>query len=158
MNDKTENEYPSVELAYDFVKSSYDVMTSRFDSANTRMQTLLTWAIGVTAAIPFFNKIVGNANTLLSIWFISALLAFVAVVIVGVIGQRMKGVSLIDPKILYEKYLHYSQWEFKKNLIFWAGDSFNTNRKAIEAKSRCIDIMTILFGLEIALAFIAIIL
>ncbi len=151
------SQYPSVELAYEFVKSSYEVMTSRFESANSRIQNLLTWAIGITAIIPLFTKVVIGTDSFKPVWFISALVAFLAMVIVGIVAQRTGGVKLIDPKILYEKHLHYSQWEFKKNLIFWAGDSFHINNKAIEAKSRYIDIMTILFGLEIALAFIGVI-
>lgn len=151
------SQYPSLELAYEFVKSSYDLMVIRFDSANSRIQNLLTWAIGITVAIPLFNKVVNDTGTFKSVWFILALLAFLAVVIIGVVGQRMGSVKLIDPKILYEKHLHYPEWEFKKNLIYWAGENFNSNNKAIEVKSRYLDIITILFGLEIVFSFIWII-
>lgn len=159
MESKTDvsSEYPSVDLAYEFVKSSYDVMISRFESANARIQSLLTWAIGITAIIPLFNKVVGETDSLKSVWFALVLGAFVAVVIVGIIAQRMGGVALADPKMMYEKQLHYSHWEFKKNQIFWAGRQFHLNKTVIEKKNYYIDIMTILFGLEIVLAFVGVI-
>lgn len=149
--------YPSVELAYEFVKSSYEVMVSRFESANSRIQSILTWAIGITAVIPLFSKVVNDTATLKSVWFVLVLVFFSAVVIVGIIAQRTGGVALVDPKVMYEKHLHYNQWEFKKNQIFWAGKQFHLNKKAIEVKSCYIDIMTILLGLEIAFAFVGVI-
>ena len=159
MENKSElsSQYPSVDLAYEYVKSSYEIMASRFESANARIQNLLTWAIGITAIIPLFNKLIGETNGLKSVWFALVLGAFVAVVIVGIIAQRTGGIALADPKILYEKHLHYNQWEFKKNQLFWAGKQFHLNKQAIETKCRYIDIMTILLGLEIAFAFVKVI-
>jgi hypothetical protein len=152
-----ESQYPSVGLAYESIKSSYDVMISRFEAANARIQNFLTWVIGITAIIPIFTKIIIGTENFKSIWFILSLLSFLAVIIVGIVGQRAGTLKLIDPKIIYEKHLYFSQWEFKKNQIYWAGEHFSFNNNSIELKSRYLDILTMLFGLEIVFVFIGLI-
>jgi hypothetical protein len=147
-------QYPSVGLSYEFVKSSYDVMEKRFESANSRIQNLLTWAVGITAAIPLFATAVFSDSNIKSIWILPMLVFFLALVIVGIFAYRTGGIRLIHPKIIYEDYIQYPEWEFKKQLVYWAGEHFDTNQKCIDLKSRYIDIMTILLGLEMVFALV----
>jgi len=147
-------QYPSVNLSYEFVKSSYDVMEKRFESANSRIQNLLTWAVGITTAIPLFATAVKSSSNIKSIWILPVLLFFLALVIVGIFAYRTGGVILIHPKIIYEDYIQYPEWEFKKQLVYWAGQNFDTNQKCIDLKSRYIDIMTFLLGLEMVFALV----
>jgi len=149
-----ESECPSLDLAYAFIQPSYDVMSTRFDSANARIQNILTWAIGITAAMPLFAQIVKSTVNIQSIWFFLALGSFAATVILGIIAQRTGGVKLIDPKALDEHYVSLSKQEFRKNMLYWSGQHFDTNAKTIQTKSLFIDIMTILLGLEIVFAVI----
>jgi hypothetical protein len=152
-----EPEYPSTDLAYAFIQPSYDVMSIRFDSANNRIQNILTWVIGITAAIPLFTQIVKSTLDVKSPWFFFALGSFVVTVILGVIAQRTGGVELIDPKVLYEQNLSMTPSEFKRTMLFWSGEHFHANAKTIQTKSRFIDIMTILLALEVVFAFLWII-
>jgi hypothetical protein len=147
-----ESQYPSTDLAYEFVQSSYDIMSSRFDSANSRIQNILTWSIGITAAVPLFTQIAMRTMDIKSLWFFLALGTFVLTVILGVIAQKTGGVQLLDPKVLYNENLSMSHWEFKKTVLYWSGEAFNANNKTIQIKSRYIDLMTILLGLEIVFA------
>src|SRR5271157_1631924 len=122
-----ESQYPSIDLAYAFIQPSYDVMSTRFDSANARIQNILTWAIGISAAIPVFTQIMKSTIDIQSAWFFLAISAFVAIVVLGVIAQRMGGVKLTDPKALYDQYISEVPWEFKKDMLFWSGQHFHEN-------------------------------
>jgi hypothetical protein len=142
--------YPSIGLAYETIKSSYEVMERRFEAANARIQNLLTWAIGLTSAIPIFAKAIIGDGEFNSLWLLPVLLAFSALVIVGIIAYRTGGIKLIHPKNLFEEYIQYSELEYKKWIVYWAGKHFDTNQEFINTKSRYIDIMTVLLGLEVA--------
>lgn len=147
-----EAQYPSVELAYEFVKPSYDWMLSRFETANNKIQNLLTFAASITAALPLFTKAIFDEVDFISGWFYGIVIVFVFLVIISTIGMRMGAITLVHPKILYNEWLHYSNWEFKKNMIFWAGEHLNANNKIIEKKCLLRDIMTILLLCEIIFA------
>ncbi len=143
-----ESKYPSVGLAYEAAKTSYDVMVNRFEAANARIQNIMTWAIGLTSAIPLLAKAVFGDTTLSLFWLLPILVTFLILIIVGIIAYRSGGVKQIHPTKLYEEYIQYPEWEYKKWLVYWAGKHFDTNQDLINAKSRYIDAMVILLGLE----------
>lgn len=135
--------YPSVDLAYDFVKSSYDWMLTRFEAANSKIQGLLTFSATITAAFPILAKAIFGDVDFSSLWFYGAIIAFVLLVVTGIVSRRMGSIKLVHPKILYDKYLHYPHWRFQQMIIYWAGQHFNANNKIIVKKAWCTDIMTI---------------
>jgi hypothetical protein len=145
-------QFPSTNLSFEFVKPSYDVMEKRFEATNSRIQNLLTWSIGITTAIPIFAKAVLGETNMNSVWILPVLLFFIALVFVGILAYKTGGVKLIHPTIIYEDYIQQSEQEFKKLLVYWAGQHFEANRKTIDQKNRYIDIMTIFLGLEMAFA------
>ena len=154
MEDKTngislESQYPSVDLAYEFVTSSYDWMVTRFEAVNSKIQGLLTFAATITAALPIITKAIFSDIDFVSLWFYIAMAAFVFLVLAGIVGLRIGSIVLLSPKILYDKYLHYSHWEFKRMVIYWAGEHLNENKKYIDQKGHFRDIMTILLLVEI---------
>jgi hypothetical protein len=129
-----ENQWPAVEVAYDFVMPSYQLLVARFESADTRLTTLLTFASTITLAVPIFGKnvqpdiVFGTASFLCGMGF------FVLAAVLGIIGRVTGNIVLPNPMTLYEKSLHWSEWEFKKAQIFFAGENFNANAEAIREK------------------------
>jgi len=146
---KDESQYPSVELAYEFVKSSYDWMLSRIEAINSKIQGLLTFATTVAVAMPIFAKALVGDIDFSSGWFYGATISYVLLAIMGIFGMRMGKVRLVHPMKLYEKWLHKSLWEFKKDTIYVAGQDFEDNKKLIDRKSLLRDIMTLFLLLEI---------
>ena len=142
INDE-EHRYPSVDLAYNFVKPSYDWMLNRFEAANSKIQGLLTFSATVTAAFPILAKAIFDNVDFSSLWFYGAIIAFIFLVVTGIVGRRMGSIVLVHPEVLYEKYLYYSHWRFQQTIIYWAGKHFNSNTKIIVKKAWCTDIMTI---------------
>jgi hypothetical protein len=159
MDNKTEtdtSQYPSIDLAYDHIESSYSLMLSRFEAANSRLVNLMTWAVGITFAIPLFVKSIFNAN-FNSGWLYASMATFVLLFIVGIIAQSTGSIKLIHPETLYNKWLTDSPWEFKKNLLYFSGQHFNANNSNINRKCVFISIMNALLAVEVILAVIWII-
>lgn len=144
-----ESQYPSVDLAYEFVKPSYDWMVSRIETINNKIQGLSTFAVTITTALPIITKAIFNNIAFSSLWFYMAMVAFAFLVVTGIVGLRIGSIVLLNPKILYDKYLHYSHWEFKQMVIYWAGEHFNENKKLIDKKAYFRDTMTIFLLVEI---------
>lgn len=149
-----EAQFPSVELAYEFVKPSYDWMLIRFEAVNNKIQNLLTFAVSITAALPLFTKAIFDEVNFCSGWFYSIIVFFAFLVIIGVIGMRIGVITLVHPEKLFNECLNLSNWEFRKTMIFWAGEHFNANNKIIDKKCLLRDIMIIFLLVEILFAIV----
>lgn len=145
----SESQYPSVGLAYEFVKPSYDWMLNRIEAMNSKIQGLLMLATAVTGGIPILTKAIFDSVDFQSVLFYGAMGLYILLVVIGTVGLSMGGVKLFHPKLLYEKWLSNSIWEFKKDAIYFAGQNFEDNKKIINAKSRLRNIMTILLLIEL---------
>ncbi len=144
-----ESQYPSVDLAYEFVKPSYDWMLTRFEAANSKIQGLLTFSATITASLPIIAKAIINNVDFSSLWFIGAIATFVFLVLTGIVGMKVGSIILVHPKILHDKYLDYSHWKFRQQVIYWAGEHFNINKGIIDKKMQLRDIMIIFLLAEI---------
>ena len=144
-----ESQYPSVDLAYDFVKLSYDWMVTRLEAINSKMQGLLMFSVTITVAIPVIAKSTFDNISFSSIWFIMAMVVFIFLVGIGILGMRMGSIVMPHPKMLYDKYLYCSHWEFQKRTIYWAGEHFDKNKALIDKKAAFRDIMTFCLIIEI---------
>jgi len=146
---QAENQWPSVGLAYDFVKPSYDWLQNRLDAVNTRIEFLLTFASSVTVAVPVFVKVLFSDIGFGSLWFIAAIVAFILCAIVGIMGRNYSDLMLISPQKLYEKWLSRSEWEFKKDAIYFAGQHFQHNTSLVKKKDKFAILMSVLTVAEI---------
>ncbi len=145
---KMEEQYPSVELAYEFVKPSYDWMLNRIEAINSKIQNLITFATTLTAATPILIKAVFDNVVFDSVLFYLAMVCYVLIAVIGIIALR-GSVRLINPTILYNKWLDKSPWKFKKDNVYWAGVDFNENKKRVEHKTHRRDIMAFLLLVEV---------
>lgn len=151
VNDE-ESKYPSVSLAYEFVKPSYDWLQNRLDAVNGRIEFLLTFSSSITIATPVFVKALFRDISFGSCWFVSAIVVFGLITLVGFMGRTSSGLKLISPQKLYNKnWLGWSEWEFKKNAIYWAGKHFQHNALLINKKANFGIAMTILLAMEVVL-------
>ncbi|GAG41440.1 unnamed protein product, partial [marine sediment metagenome] len=67
---------------------------------------------------------------------------------------RIGVITLVHPEILFNECLNLSNWEFRKTMIFWAGEHFNANNKIIDKKCLLRDIMIIFLLVEILFAIV----
>jgi len=150
--DPRESEYPSVELAYRIAIASYDVIQKRVESVETGIQTLLTYAITVSLAVCAVSATKGLSFR--SLWFALAVCAFICAIATGVYARRKRGLIHLDPDVIYRRFLHYSEWEFKVQLISSAAKHFQINLTLVNSKLRLSDITSLLFTLEVVLLVI----
>lgn len=146
-----ETTWPAVHLAYDFVLPSYQWAQQRLDATDLRIQTLQAFAATVTLAAPILAATVVKDIDLQSAWFIAALALFVVTVVLGAVVRAYGRLELMSPKRLYDRWLGDSEWEFKKDAIYFAGKHFEANRSLINKKGLLADGMTVLFVVETAL-------
>ena len=149
MSKKLEEEYPSVDLAYDLAVRSYDLAVSRADSVDSKIQSLISLSCALTFAIPIAARSLGLDMN--SRWFAAILLTFAATVLVGIVGRFFlyrATLHVTDPGKLYENNLHQSEWEFKKDFIYYAGASFEKNTRLVDGRWRCAVLMSFLLAAE----------
>ena len=152
-----ESEWPSVDVAYGIVASSYDWIQARFDSVERRIQTFLAFTATLTLGLPALVIAIENEADVTSLWFIAAMTTAVLAMAVGIIAKLVSGATgiwFLSPANLYEGWLHYSEWEFKKNAIYWAGQHFEANVSRINTMGWLLTSMTILFAMEVILLLV----
>lgn len=146
MND-LEKTYPSVQLAYPIAINAYDVTMKRLEGVDGRLQTLLTFIITISAL--FVSNAGARGSSFTSPWFVLSVAFFLASVTVALVG-RMKGkIRVLDPRVLFESWLHLTEWEFKKNLIYASGKSFEANSRLLDVKFKYSLVVLVLFTLEL---------
>ncbi|XUX00125.1 MAG: hypothetical protein TUN42_09570 [Dehalogenimonas sp.] len=145
-----ETEYPAIDVAYDAILSSYELLVNRFEAVNGRLQNVIGWALAITSAIPLFAKSIFDNITFSSTWFIFAILFFLVLVFIGIKGYTLGGIKLIDPSQIFNEYLANTPVEFKKNMIYWAGEHFKANADIIASKSKYLSGVIVFLALEIA--------
>lgn len=146
--------YPGVEFAYDFVIPSYEWILTRFEAVDSRIQTLQAFIATVTLGIPAISHRMYSKISFTSCWFVSAMALAVAAVVIGLIGRSWGAITLASPKMLYEHWLHKSSWDFKKDMVFFAGQHFEKSSNFVNRKSRLVTVMSVLFFVETLLLFV----
>jgi len=145
MTPSDEGHYPSVELAYPIAIASYDLAQKRWDAIEGRIQTILALVATVVLALPIAIHNSLSTARFSSIWFWAALCVLAAAAILGGFARVIGQIKVLDPNELYERCLHYSPWEFKKNMVAWAGQDFRRNKQIIHKKATVARWMLALF-------------
>ena len=146
------SEYPGVALAYDLACNSFDWANRRLEAVEGRAQSVLTFASTVTIAV--IPLAVTRGLPARSAWLWLALAAFVAGVALATVARVRGRLHLISPALLFEKWLHKDDWEFKKDMIFFAGESFEANRAMVGMKHRLTIVATVMFAVEAVLVVV----
>jgi hypothetical protein len=140
-------DYPGIKAAYPFAVESYQWAIKRFDAIDSRIQTTLGFGMTFTLAVPAIFSALGIKPQ--PEWFIAAMILFVSACTVGITAQMKGKLTIVTPKALYNQWLHFSELEFQKNLIFFSGQHLDTNLDLIALKQRLLVFATIIFSLEI---------
>lgn len=143
--------YPGVDLAYDLAIQSYALVQHRLDAVDSRIQTLQAFSATATFAAPVLAQALYPKIEFASQWFIAALAVFAAIVIVGAVARGWGSFQLIAPNRLYDGWLHSSPWEFKKDIVYFAGEHFKKNKALVNAKGWVAHVMTAGFLAEAVL-------
>ena len=132
--EQSESKWPGVEFAYELAMGSYDLIGQRLDAANARIQALLGFVATTTLAAPVIVRSIQSDASFDSLWFIAAIGLAISTLCTGIVAIQFGSLVAFSPTILYEKWLEWPDWEFKKNAIFWAGRHFETNSQLLDRK------------------------
>lgn len=148
---QTAQQWPAVDTAYDFVIPSYQLLVTRFEAADTRLTALLTLGSTLTVTVPIFAKNVQSDISFASPFFLLGMALFLLGAVIGIVGRVTGSLALPDPMVIYRKSLHHSEWEFKKNAIYFAGQHFDYSVQAIRYKGNVALCVTVALLLEVVL-------
>ena len=82
-------------------------------------------------------------------WLLGALLVLLFIVAIGIWGRFfLPGLSIAHPGKMYKDDLHLSRWEFKKNVIYRAGNNLDRNIALAQKKMYMARAMALLLSLE----------
>jgi hypothetical protein len=140
-------DYPAVELAYPIALSSYETFLKRLDALDGRVQTTQAFIVTVTLAIPAIAANKGLPFS--SFWFWLALAAFALTNAFAFLARLQGTITLLHPQVLYDEYLSDTDWEFKKNLIYWAGQHVECNNQVLLLRARLLLWACLIFLVEV---------
>ena len=146
------DEYPSLDLAYDYVRPSYDLLSRRLDAVENRGRAVLTFASTLTFAMPLLaaNLLGAGVRHLDSPWFVVAIGAFAGIIVCGVILSSGVDFLLPSPRELFEEHLDVEPDQFKVNQLSYAADDFVANTRLITRLSRTTALAAVLMLVEAA--------
>jgi hypothetical protein len=131
-----EDQWPAVTVAYDFVLPSYQWMTTRLEATVGRVQSLMTFAATIALGFPVLGQAINKTISYYSIPFGLAIVFFVLLMVIGIVARDLGDTMLTSPAKLYSRSLHLSDWEFKRDAIFYAGVCFDHNAALANRKAR----------------------
>lgn len=129
-------------------------MLTRIEAADSRLQSLVTFVLTVTAGVPTVSRALRPDVSLDSAWLIAAVGLAAVILVIGVIVRSYGAIRLADPGKVYDKWLDLPKWEFQKRALHFAGQHFEANRKLVNVKSYVVTGLTVLFACELGLFLI----
>lgn len=150
--------FPSVDLGYDVAMGSYRTTFQRFDIIKNGIDRTLTWMLSFNLGLIVILADKSEKVQFHSWWFYSAILLFFIAFIMGMSAKVKKLKAIRSPKVIFEKWLKKTEWQFKKDSIFFAGQNYDTNKRINDYNGIISDCIIGLFMLEIILLALWIIL
>ena len=148
------NKYPSVDLAYALAVQSYDWISKRFDVLETKTQNTLGLGLSLTFAIPVALKALDLQYH--AWWMVAALAVFLLAIFLGIYARMVGHVEIVSPTTLYDHWIQYTDDDFKRYFIYYAGKHMEANVSLLEKRHRLLRWAICLFFLEALLSGVAV--
>lgn len=143
-----EESWPAVKYAYEMVGPLYEMTERRYVAAEARILQLVAFSITIMLA---FIAVVGALEgqlTLSAPFFLSS--SFLVIqVIIGLLSTAYGSIATLNLKHIVENTLDYTEWEFKKNVLYWATDDIAANTRLVNLKGWAVWSMTVLLLAEV---------
>lgn len=131
-----EQNYPSVDLAYDITLKSYDWAIQRYDAIDNTIDKLLGWISSITLGVIAIVATKEPQPNFQDCAFYVAMFFFGITVVSGVATKVWGSLSLINPQDVYNKYLTLVKSDFKKKVVFFGGKAFKRNQTIVNHKGK----------------------
>ena len=141
-------EYPGADLAYDIAVESYALAERRRDAAHQRIEVFLSFVTTVTVAAPVVVASVFTDPDFRSPLLLAAGGLYLGIVVLSLVARPLGSLRQISPKLLYEGWLHLDEADFKRQMIYWAGEHADEARQRTWLLAQLANTMVILFVAE----------
>ncbi len=143
--------YPSLDLAFRQGVRSYSQVAARLTAVHGRIDALQWAVIWLTVAFPIGVRAADGAASFTSGFAIAAFALAGVTVFLGLAARAWSGMTLVNPARLYAHWLHLPEKEFKLRSLYWAGQHFEENSRAVNRKSLLASLMVLLLLVEVGL-------
>ncbi len=144
------DDYPGLSEAYDFVLPSYAWATGRFQVADGRLQAIgALISATVLGAVAFIG--LNDGVSFQSIWLYLVLAILVGSIALSVVAQTRWGPRLVHPGELYENHATDDRWEFRRAMVYYAGQHLTENARRIDLKTRATTTLLGVYMVEVIL-------
>ena len=127
-DDKLEEQFPAIGLAYDLAVKSYDVAQERADKLDVKIHSIMALSAAITFGLTLSAK---NLDLSLDSWWLVLILVLFGfdtfIFISGRFGVGQGNLIVIDPRELFRERLESGKTTFKKDQIFYAGEALKEN-------------------------------
>ena len=141
----------AVRLAYDIAVESYALAERRRDAVHQRIDTLLSFVTTVTVAALVVVVSVFENPDLRSPLLWAAGAVYASLVLAGLTAKSWGSLRQVSPKLLHEQWLYLDEAEFRRRMIYWAGEHADEARNVTIRKATVATGMAVLFVAEGAL-------
>lgn len=124
--------WPSVPLAYEAAEKSRELMVARVDLAAQRAQSIMVSGLAI---VVFAAQV--RAQPLEGTQALAAWTSFIAATAAALAGQWWGTVSIREPRVLFDRWLTKSEWEFRKDAIFFAAGAVERMTEVCDIRWRC---------------------
>lgn len=143
--------YPGIPTAYEIALKSYDWSFQRSDTVDNRISRFLTWATTITAGIIAIYFSYNKYSAKYNYFFYIGIGLYALIVIAAAVTEWITRVDILSPEKLYNDHLHQTEYEFKLDIIAYAGDAFKKNLRRTEIKGYILTAIIITFIIELLL-------
>ena len=81
-------------------------------------------------------------------WMVAAIVAFLSAIGLGTYARLVGHVAIMNPTILYDSWIQYSEEDFKRYSIYYAGKHMKMNASLLARRYRLLSGVILLFVLE----------
>ena len=151
------DDYPSVELIYDFVLPSYDWAVRRLDTLERRIDHILNLLFTLTLAVPVVTIAIAGADNNPDFLHWSGIVAlglFLVTAVFGIYVRQAGELTFMDIRGMYEEWGYLTPYTFKQYVTYYAGGDFADNVAFVKKKARQTDLVVTLFFGEIAFGLV----
>ena len=147
-----EDDYPSLNNAYELVPQSYDYTERRLQSVEAWMQNLQAFAVTITLGAIVIATGINEDISLTSWWLLGVAIAFGLSYVIAFVARHYLSLVYLDPgRLLENGWLEKQEASFKRDLIEAAGADFKHNVSMISRKAVAAQAMALLLLIETAL-------
>ena len=145
---RADGEYPGTGLAYEIAVESYSLAERRRDAVYQRIEVFLSFATTVTVAAPVVAASVLSSPDFRSPLLFAAGGLYITLVLLSLVARPLGSLRQLSPKLLYEGWLHLDETDFKRQMIYWAGEHSDDARRRTWLLAQLANAMVLLFLAE----------